>query len=53
MSERPFFRTTILPREILVIEEQGEKKIYLLKCSRRKLGELLEATLHPRSAHTA
>jgi hypothetical protein len=52
MSERPFIRTAGLPREVLVIDEQGEKKIFLLKCSRRKLGALLEAAMHTRSAHT-
>ena len=53
MSERQYFMNADLPKEILVIDEQGEKKIYLLKCSRRKLGELLAAAMNPRNLHHA
>ncbi len=43
MSERLIFRGAKLPREVLVIDKQEEKKLYQLNCSRRKLGKLLEA----------
>jgi hypothetical protein len=41
MSERTIFRAPELPKEVVVIDEEEGKKIYLLKCSRRRLGELL------------
>lgn len=41
MSERMIFRAPELPKEVITIDTEGEKKIYLLKCSRRRLGELL------------
>jgi hypothetical protein len=52
MSERLHLRATELPREVVVIDEQGEKKVYLLKCSRRKLGLLLGAAEHSRVLHS-
>jgi hypothetical protein len=41
MSERTIFRVPELPKEVVVIDEEEGNKIYLLKCSRRRLGELL------------
>jgi hypothetical protein len=41
MSERLIFRVPELPREVVTVDAQGEKRIYLLKCSRRRLEELL------------
>lgn len=41
MSERTIFRVPELPKEVIVIDAEEGRKIYLLKCSRRRLGELL------------
>jgi hypothetical protein len=42
-----------MPKEILVIDDQRERKIYLLRCSRRKLEGLLETAMRSRSIQTA
>jgi hypothetical protein len=53
MSERLVFRLPELPKEVVVINDvQGEKKIYLLKCSRRRLGELLDVAADARVTRT-
>lgn len=50
MSEHLPRKATVLPREVVVIDDQGEKRLYLLKCSRRRLGALLDAALQARRA---
>ena len=32
-----------LPREVVIVDDYGKKKLFLLKCSRRKLLALLDA----------
>ena len=52
MSEHLPHKSTVLPRDVVVIDDQGEKRLYLLKCSRRKLEGLLEAAIRSRSIQT-
>jgi hypothetical protein len=51
MSDRVIFRAARLPKETLLVDAPTEKKVFQLKCSRRKLAQLLGAvagTAEPR-----
>jgi hypothetical protein len=49
MSERLPSRTTVLSKAVVIVDDQGEKRLFLLKCSRRQLGRMLEAALQARN----